>query len=566
MKAIYDGPIDYVNFQPSAVILDDIPTLTNDGISIEPIGVNPGIIVVGIDGNLSPLREGMLYKPSGCHDTSCAQTYTGQEPFLMDHAVVRYKIRPAILWSDGENLTAGDSQYAYEVTASLFPEVKAEIIARTLNYFGHDPSTIVWETIPGFLPLDYVNSFFPPLPEHAWGALSVEELFLSDMANRTPLGWGAYTVNEWIPGSHISLIKNFNYFRSDDGLPKFDHLIFRFTSSTDEVLALLSDGDYDYISKSALLDLDKVELFSLKENGEMHVETKVGTAWEHIDFGINSIDETITLFTSQKETRQALAMCIDRERFVTELFPGESEVCHSYVHPSHPLFNPNIRQYNFHPQTAAALLDSSGWVDGDGDASTPRKALGVPGVADDTPLIFTLLTTNEDEKIKAGELIKESISNCGVQVDISNLPVEEFYAPGPDGPVFGRKFSRTQLNWISSLQPACSLYKSSEIPGLYPESKMGWGGANVSGYSNPEYDRICSNANSSIPEMTAYPDSHFAVQEIFSEELPALPLYLRPEWVITRPEMCAVQVDPSALSSMRDIEDFECGEGCRTVW
>jgi len=92
MEAIYDGPIDYVNFQPSAVILDDIPTLTNDGISIEPIGVNPGIIVVGIDGNLSPLREGMLYKPSGCHDTSCAQTYTGQEPVLMDHAVVRYKI------------------------------------------------------------------------------------------------------------------------------------------------------------------------------------------------------------------------------------------------------------------------------------------------------------------------------------------------------------------------------------------------------------------------------------------------------------------------------------------
>ena len=54
MEAIYDGPIDYLNFQPSAVILDDIPTLTNDGISIEPIGVNPGIIVVGIDGNLSP--------------------------------------------------------------------------------------------------------------------------------------------------------------------------------------------------------------------------------------------------------------------------------------------------------------------------------------------------------------------------------------------------------------------------------------------------------------------------------------------------------------------------------
>jgi peptide/nickel transport system substrate-binding protein len=147
----------------------------------------------------------MLYKPSGCFDINCVQTYSGQEPVSMDHAVVRYKFRPDIVWSDGEHLTAGDSKYANEIAAGLFPKVKSKISARTLHYTALDLSTIVWETIPGFLPPDYENSFFPLLPEHVWGALPVDEILQRDMVNRAPIGWGAYMAAEWVPGSHISL-------------------------------------------------------------------------------------------------------------------------------------------------------------------------------------------------------------------------------------------------------------------------------------------------------------------------------------------------------------------------
>lgn len=146
-------------------------------------------------------------KPSGCFDINCAQTHTGQEPVVRDHAVVRYKFRPDIVWSDGEHLTAGNSKYAYEIAASLFLKVKAKIFARTFNHIALDQPTIVWETIPGNMPSDYVNRFFPPLPEHTWVALLAEELLQSDMVNRKPLGWGAYPVAEWVPGSHISLNK-----------------------------------------------------------------------------------------------------------------------------------------------------------------------------------------------------------------------------------------------------------------------------------------------------------------------------------------------------------------------
>ena len=42
------------------------------------------------------------------------------------------------------------------------------------------------------------------------------------------MGWGPYTVKEWVKGDHIELEKNPLYFRAGEGLPAFDKLIYRF--------------------------------------------------------------------------------------------------------------------------------------------------------------------------------------------------------------------------------------------------------------------------------------------------------------------------------------------------
>ena len=84
----------------------------------------------------------------------------------------------------------------------------------------------------------------------------------------------------------------------------------------------------------------------------------------------------------------------------------------------------------------------------------------------------------------------------------------------------------------------------------------------MSGYSNPEFDRICSTTNSTIPGMTEHAVLHLASQAVFKQYLPSLPLYLRPGWVITRSDIDGVEGDPPAGNSLRDIEAFEDGEGC----
>jgi peptide/nickel transport system substrate-binding protein len=256
-------------------------------------------------------------------------------------------------------------------------------------------------------------------------------------------------------------------------------------------------------------------------------------------------------------------MCLDRNRLAQDLSQGETLVPQTYVHPAHPLANPNVRQYTYDPEAAAALLEGVGWLDEDGNPGTPRLATGVPGVPDGTPFEVSLMTTDEPQKQQAALIMQESLAGCGIQLSIVSLPWETLLAPGPDGQVFGRNFSLAQFGWISALYPPCSLYTTGEIPGPYPDYPKGWGGANASGYSNPAFDRACQQALASLPETPEHRDAHFQAQQIYADELPTIPLYLHLKMIATRPDMCGLVVDPSAESALWGLENFDYGEGCR---
>jgi len=108
-QAIYDGPFDVIGYNLVPVILQKMPNPSDGDVVLEPVSVQPGSLIVDINGELLELGEGVLYYPPGCRDASCAQTYTGQDPIQLEQLVVQFRLRPGILWSDGEPLTAADS-------------------------------------------------------------------------------------------------------------------------------------------------------------------------------------------------------------------------------------------------------------------------------------------------------------------------------------------------------------------------------------------------------------------------------------------------------------------------
>jgi peptide/nickel transport system substrate-binding protein len=561
-QAIYDGPQDLLGYQMAPVILEKTPSLAGGDVSLEAVPVQLGESLVDANGNLATLAEGVVFRPAGCNDASCAQTYAGREPVQMEQLAVRFKLKPGLTWSDGSPLTADDSLYSFEVAQALYPRARAELIAYTHSYLSLDELTVEWRGTPGYRNAGYASFFFTPLPRGAWGAMAPEDLLTAETSNRTPLGWGPYLIEEWTAGDHISLRLNPNYFRKGEGLPAFEKLVFRFVPDREQALAALLAGECDLLDETTGMESQASQLLEQQSAGKMAVFFEVGNAWEHADFGILPANPATPSLFATKETRQAIAMCIDRQRMADELFFGQSQVPDSYVPASHPLFNPQVRRYTFDPTAAAALFDAAGWLDGDGDPATPRTSLGITGLTDGTPLSFQYLTTTEDEKQRAAQIVNESLAQCGVQAEIVSLPWEQLFTAGPEGPVFGRNFSMAQFGWISGVEPPCFLYTTQEIPGPYPQSPKGWGGANVSGYSNPAFDLACQQALSTLPDAPEHQAAHFQAQALFAEDLPAIPLYLRLKLVATRPDMCGVILDPSSDTALWNIESFNYGEGC----
>ena len=561
LQAIYDGPYDVVNYTLSPVILESIPSLENGDLYLEPVEVFPGELIIDAQGNWVTFAEGINYRPSGCLESNCALTYAGLDPVQMDSMVAIFRLLPGVQWSDGQDLTASDSVFSFQVFEAMFDKTPPDILQVTQDYVALDEGTVQWSGIPGYLGTTG-NHFFSPLPTHKWDGFDLDFLLSSEAFTRQPIGWGPYVIDEWIAGDHITLSRNLNYFRSAEGLPHFDYLVYRFMENGDEAIDALLVGECDLVDRSLLFEQHIPRLQTEQGTGTISLMFQAGNAWELTAFGINSFrPESIALFT-QAAVRQAVAMCIDRQRIVEELLFGAAQIQHSYVPPNHPLSNPDVKRYEYDPEAASALLDSAGWIDQDGDPQTPRTSNGVTGVPNGTPLSFTYLVPAGGQRLQVAEMIRQGLTSCGIEAEIVVGEWDELMQPGPDGPLFGRQFELAQFAWETALEPSCILFTTDEIPGPYPEFPKGWGGSNLSGYSNPEFDEACMQGRFLLPGSELYLQSHQRAQAIFTEQLPVIPLYQRFRLIVARPDLCNFVLDPSANSALTHLELLDFGPTC----
>jgi len=306
-----------------------------------------------------------------------------------------------------------------------------------------------------------------------------------------------------------------------------------------------------------------------------------GTVWEHIDFGIQNItyDDGYTQgsdrpdFFSDLRTREAFALCMDRQALVDTILFGQSIVISNYIPPQHPLYNTDVLVREYDPEAGAALLEEIGWLDDDGDPVTPRVSSGVANVPDGTLLQVNYNTTDSALRQQVTAVIQQSLAGCGIQADIGLLPAAEWFADGPEGPLYGRRFDLGEFAWLTGVTPACELYLSQNtsgdpastwIPISDPDAgpqphASGWRGQSNPGWYFPEYDAACKLALSTLPGQPGYEEAHKEAQRIFAEQLPVVPLFLRLKLAATRPDMCNFVMDPTNNSEFWNVEEFDYG-------
>ena len=533
-QAIYDGPVDLVDFEYQPVILKDLPSQENGLVSLSSIEVYPGERLVDARGDITVLSSGVEFRPSGCFSPECWDVFESQTSITLDQVSVQFFLLDGLLWSDGQPLTPEDSLFSYRAAGAIYDDGGPAKLRFAADYQVLEDGGILWTGLPGYLGIyDYAELFFSPLPEHLWANYTREELLTSPQTALDPLGWGPYRMVEWISGDHITLEKNDHYHLAGEGLPANDFLVFRFVENGEEALAAYASGECDLVANTPDLANYLPEIIQLEKDQELNLISLDQPAWEQISFGVSSLDPTRRLLESA-EVRQAVTMCIDRESIAARRIDGGT-IAENLYHPRDPRTNDEVSPLVFQPEEAEKMFESLGWVDDDLDPSTPRQAVGMEGIPPGTALELSLLVPGTGGISITAEMIKDQLAECGVGVNIEYLPAGEMLAPGPEGPVFGRQFDLALFAWTTGSYHLCQIFQSTEIPGIYPAFPKGWGGANPAGYSSEGFDKACGAILTSLPDTEESIQGVLAVQSIFAEDLPVAPLFYREDLLIARP-------------------------------
>lgn len=566
LAALYDGPVDVFldGYQP--VILQDIPTLENGDVQINPITVNRGDLVVDIDDQLVLLDAGVLIFPAGCNDESCAVNYGGQGEIQMDQLVATFRLLPQVLWSDGTPVTAQDSVYSFLIASDSATPGSKYLVDRTQTYEAVDEKTVQWWGRPGYSDPTYADNFFAPFPEHAWKSLSAADLARADLTARPPLGWGPYVFEAWVPGEAIRFSKNLNYFRAQDTLPAFETLRFLFLQNGEAAISAILAGDCDLLDTSLRLESQLDLLKELESKQSIKIWATTTSVMERFDFGIRpasyddgvGVTDRINLFADVR-TRQAVAYCLNRQEVVDTVLFGLSTVPATFIAPAHPAYNENVALYPYDINKGISLLEEAGWLDDDGDPATARVAKGAVSVPDGTQLSFSYQTSQAAQRRQVSEILATSLRECGIGVESVYRSANDLYAPGPQGPLFGRQFDvAVYAVGVSGVEPACAPYTSDEIP----TDGSNWLGLNIMGYDNSDFDALCQKARRALPDQPEYLTQYAQLQSIFANDLPSIPLYARVKVAAARADLCNFSLSPNNLFDLWNLEEFEIDSTC----
>ncbi|HNY94605.1 MAG TPA: ABC transporter substrate-binding protein, partial [Flexilinea sp.] len=418
LESIYDGPFDTIDGRDVPVIFENVDFVKDE------VQAKEGDIVMNSRGEAVALAAGMEVTPANgenvCGSDACTVQWDGVTPLSFYQATITYKIKSGILWSDGETLSAKDSVYSWRLAGDPAIPGSKKMFNLTKSYKATDDQTVVWQGVPGFIPQKASDVFWLPLPEHVMGNMKAADILVDEGINRTPIGWGAYKIAEWNPGDQITVVRNASYRNTETGgAPFFDKVIFHFYGKAgDNNLAALKSGSCDIVDTSVDLLPNLEPILEDVRDGKISAYIQPQTVWEQLTLNFAPLNQKGFGYFADVGVRKGIARCLDREALIRQVLYGQSEIPQGFYPSQHSLFAGNLTDTEFDPVAGRALLEDAGWIDSDGDSTTPRVSSGVEGVPDGTEFAVTLETSESTERIKAAELIRDQLADCGISVTV----------------------------------------------------------------------------------------------------------------------------------------------------
>jgi len=291
------------------------------------------------------------------------------------------------------------------------------------------------------------------LPEHAYA----QGDFRGGWADRA-VSCGPYALVRRVPGKEIVLQRRKDWW----GPPVYiDTVLLKIITDDKTAWGAVQRGDIDetYISSDVWqMESRRPELQKIIDFRRFYMLTYNFVAWSnrHPILG-------------DRRVRRALAMCIDLQSIINNLYHGTARAMNGPFTPDEFAYNPDVPVIQYNPLEAQRTLNSLGWVDTDHDGILDK---------DGKPFKFDMIIPGGNAASSPfAQLFQSELKKIGVQMNIVSLDTGAFMQR-----VTGGNFESADLAWDLDPDPdPFALFHSSQFPPA---------GQNIVFYSNPEADRL----------------------------------------------------------------------------
>lgn len=431
----------------------------------------------------------------------------------------RYTLKPGLTWHDGTPLSAEDFAFAWEVDTT--PELGINTVAPLSQIemvTALDDRTVVirWRRLYPEASVTQSGGHLvglAALPRHIlrppfesaqqdgrWPVFSSLGYWTRDF-----IGLGPFRLDRWEPGSFI---EGSAFDGHALGRPKFGHLKISFVTDVRAGLAAVLSGEVQLAADQSIEFQQGLELKRMASETIKVISS--AQAWTGIAVQFRP-DVVLPKATQDVRVRRALAYGLDKGAVNEAVYQGEGIPAETYFAPSTSYYSTiaaTIPRYPYDLQSAERLMAEAGFPRG-----TDGMFAGTEG-----HLTLELKTTGGPRNELERSAVASTWRQGGFDVQEAVVPA----ALAQDGQTVST-FSALFHFSVGLGEPALlGAFSSSGIPG--PNNR--WTGNNRGGWSNPEFDRLLADFNSTLDQEERI-RQRIAMAQKVGDQQPSIPLAYR---------------------------------------
>ena len=403
---------------------------------------------------------------------------------LENGKILRFKLKEGIKWDDGVELTSADVEFTYKLMINpKTPTAYAEdfLLVKEFKVLDRYSFEVHYDKPMARSLVTWMNGI---LPKHA---LENQNLLKTKLA-REPLSAGPFKLTEWSAGRRIVLSARENYF---EGRPHLDEIIYRVIPDLSTMFLELKAGHVD------MMELSPVQyLYQTKEkkwDREYHKFKFL--SFSYLYMGYNLQDPKF----SDVRVRQAFAYAVNKDEVVKGALMGLGMPVIGPYKPGTWVYDDEITDYGYDPETAKQLLADAGWKDTDDDGVLDKGG---------KPFEFTLMTNQGNtQRIKIATIIQSNLQKIGVKVTIRTVEWAAFLKEFIDK----KRFEAVILGW--------NILQDPDIYDVWHSSKTAPGMLNFIGYANEEVDALLERGRGTVNQDDRK-RIYYRLQEILHRDQP----------------------------------------------